>query len=146
MRAPRPRQRFPGGGKDLWELLRMDLEPVGILIFPVNEISKERARLANTLTYEPEFDPMLYFWPVENQWAVVQMKSPPHEDSLKRLVKALERDGAGAISVMWLRARTLEEREELDRNWLMTTEVRNFGNLEEYFRGAPHASPVAASA
>jgi len=123
----------------------MDHEPFAITIYPVHEISRERSQLRDTLTYEPEFDPMLYFWPVEKQWAIVQMKSPPHETALKRLGQALLRDGASAVTVVWARTRTPQEREESAREQLVALDFQNFGDLEAHF-ARTDASPVAPSA
>jgi hypothetical protein len=140
MREPRARQRFPGNGKQLWELLRMDYEPFAITIYPIGEISKARAEHRDTLTYEPEFDPMLYFWPVENLWSIVFMKAEPHQDTMKRMAKALERDGSPAVTFIWSRPRTELERAEFGRDWLTISEVRNFGKGID--RAGPVASPV----
>lgn len=108
MRAPRARQRFPGGGKNLYELLRMDHEPAFIGIWPAAECFHPDH--SNTLTYEPAFDPMLYFWPVERQHVIVFCRDAPNEDDMKRLAKALKRDGAELIQFLWSVERTVEER------------------------------------
>lgn len=108
MREPRPKQRFPNGGKDLYELLRMDHEPVMVFVYPSDEVSLERACFPDTLTYEKAFDPMVYFWPVEGQHVVVDFKAKPAADDLKRMVKALQRDGAAWITALWKEKQKLE--------------------------------------
>lgn len=103
MREPRAKQRFPHGGKDLYELLRLDHEPALIFAWPSDEVSANHVRypIPDTLVFERAFDPMVYFWPVEGQHIVVNFKRRPEESDVKRLVKALERDGAGLITLMW---------------------------------------------
>lgn len=101
MREPRPKQRFPNGGKDLYELLRMDHEPIMVFVYPSDEVSLDRALFPDTLTYEKAFDPMVYFWPVEGQHVVADFLGKPADVDCKRLIKALERDGAAWITVMW---------------------------------------------
>lgn len=108
-RRPRARQRFPGGGKNLYELLRMDHEPVFIGVWPESECLHPGH--SNTLTYEPAFDPMLYFWPIERQHVIVFCRAAQNEDDMKRLAKALKRDGAELIQFVWSVERTLEERQ-----------------------------------
>ena len=124
MREPRPRQRFPGGGKNLYELLRMDHEPLFIGVWAQSECLHPEH--SNTLTYEPAFDPMLYFWPVERQHVIVFMLLEPNEEDTKRLVKALVRDGAELVQALWSVDRTDEERAEFGRTWMKRVEVRTF--------------------
>lgn len=143
MPEPRRNQRFPGGGKDLYELLRSDYEPLAITVFPTGEVSKERAAQADTLTYEPAFDPMLYFWPVHRQWVLVFMKTASNDESVERLAKAMMRDGAEAVTVIWPRARTQEERAEFGRDWISCPHWRTFGDLQKHLERLGHAGAVA---
>lgn len=99
MREPRPKQLFPTGGKNLYELLRSDHEPVMIDVFPQEECQKGRDTEPDTLVYGRSFDPMLYFWPVEGQHVLVHFNTRPPE--LERLVKALQRDGAAWVTVAY---------------------------------------------
>lgn len=99
MRNPRRTERIPAGGKRLAELLRMDHEPVFIHIFLDDEAPSSRLEMEDTLSYSREFDPMLYFWPVDRQHCVVQMRSGD-EKSRARLAKALLRDGGAWISII----------------------------------------------
>lgn len=107
MREPRPKQRFPHGGKQLYELLRLDHEPVFVRVWPAEEVSREVAGFPDTLTYEQAFDPMVYFWPVEGQHVLVDFLARPAEPDLKRLVSALQRDGAAWVTVMWKENKSL---------------------------------------
>ena len=99
MREPRPKQLFPTGGKHLYEMLRMDYEPVFIDVFMEDECQRGRAEMEATLTYGRSFDPMLFFWPVEGQHVVAHFERRPAE--LDRLVKALQRDGAVWITAIY---------------------------------------------
>jgi hypothetical protein len=99
MRSPRRSERIPTGGKQLYELLRMDHEPTFISIFLVEEVTKARLLVENTLGFSREFDPMLYFWPVEGQHCVVQLQQAD-ENTRKRLAKALQRDLAAWVSIL----------------------------------------------
>jgi hypothetical protein len=90
---------FPTGGKNLYELLRSDYEPVFIDVFAEEECQRSRVDMEGTLTYRRSFDPMLYFWPVEGQHVVAHFERRPAE--LDRLVKALQRDGAVWITAIY---------------------------------------------
>jgi hypothetical protein len=100
MREPRQHQRMPEGGKRLYELLRMDHEPVLIDVFVIEELPRrERLKQGDTLGFSREFDPMLYFWPVESQHCVVHLWSDEPE-LIERLGRALLRDGALWVSFL----------------------------------------------
>lgn len=129
MREPRPRQRFPAGGKALYELLRRDYEPLFIMAWDAShvfhsrhherprdrrgytepEITAQRycdehqaqAGTVYSLAFELSFDPMLYFWPVERQHVITFLEQPIAEPDVKRLARALKRDGATVITIMW---------------------------------------------
>lgn len=100
MRAPRRSERIPVGGKQLYELLRLDHEPILLSIFLVEEVEEPRLDGPDTLGYSREFDPMQYFWPVEGQHCVAELRQSSEHDR-KRLMKALQRDKAAWISVIW---------------------------------------------
>lgn len=144
MRSPRRNQRFPGGGKELFELMRMDHQPQFVNLYPQNEISRERAKLRDTLTYEPEFDPMLYFWPVDHAWVIADFQNTQNDDTVARLVKALKRDGALVVTIIWRRLRTSEERELGASNWLYCPEWKTYGDALAWDQF--HAGPLAPSA
>lgn len=78
----------------------MDLEPVFIWVLLNQETDKTHIQ-DNTLLWDSLFDPMLYFWPVENQHVVCSFDVQPDVAQSKRLVKALLRDGAIWVTVMW---------------------------------------------
>ena|SRR5438105_8833806 len=98
MREPRPHQRMPEGGKRLYELLRLDHEPGMITVFVSEETTRERLRMADTLGFSREFDPVLYFWPVEGQHCHVHLMTEEAAFT-ERLVRALLRDGALWVTV-----------------------------------------------
>lgn len=93
MREPRPHQRLPEGGKRLYQALRGDFEPVLIDVFLTTEVRRDRLAADNALGFSREFDPMLYFWPVDGQHVVVHLFEE-EMDLIERLGKALLRDGA----------------------------------------------------
>jgi len=99
MREPRPQQRMPYGGKRLYQALRRDYEPVLIDVFVSEQAVRGRLFAPNALGFSREFDPMLYFWPVEAQHVVVHLweESP---DLVERLSRALLRDGALWVSFL----------------------------------------------
>lgn len=124
MPSPRPKQRFPNGGKTLHELLRMDYEPHWVDVRATNDVWDVRwneaplgRRLRSAeqilhdqeqnpgsvflLTYEPMFDPMLYFWPVKGQHVIHFRTRPMPADDLRRFVKALLRNEAHLVQVTW---------------------------------------------
>lgn len=100
MKSPRRGQRFPRGGQNLYELMRMDHEPILIWVLLAGDITLEQADEPDTLSFEADFDPMVYFWPVDGQHVVVRLEKPA-EELEKRLVKALLRDGAMWVTVCW---------------------------------------------
>lgn len=100
MREPRAKQRFPTNGKELYELLRLDYEPILLWVCTHDE-AQQRYVQPDTLIYDRVMDPMLYFWPVESQHVVVRSVSEPETGARKRLVKALLRDGALWVTVLW---------------------------------------------
>lgn len=99
MRSPRRTERIPSGGKQLYELLRLDHEPVFISIFLVEEVPAARLEIDDTLGYSREFDPMQYFWPVEGQHCIVNLLQSD-DKSRARLAKALLRDKATWITII----------------------------------------------
>lgn len=90
---------MPEGGKRLYQGLRRDYEPVLIDVFIAEEIKRERLAAENALAFSREFDPVLYFWPVEDQHCVVHLweKEP---ELIARLAFALLRDGALWVSFL----------------------------------------------
>lgn len=108
MREPRPRQRLPEGGLDIFEKRKAGTWQKTLLIFaqPSNwhpPLAKPRTRdeyLANgyTVLYEPHFDPMLYFWPVDGCQFMIRADSVD-TDITTRLVRAGLRDGAELVVV-----------------------------------------------
>lgn len=135
MREPRPHQRMPEGGKRLYELLRMDHEPVMVHIFVSEDTMRSRLRLEDTLGFSREFDPVLYFWPVEDQHCLVHLWVEEPE-LLERLARALLRDGA-----LWVTFMTgglsykLESRGDVNAFW-----------RRRYGTEAPTVGPVGAPA
>ena len=99
VRIPRRSERIPSGGKRLYELLRLDHEPVYVNIFLVEEVTQDRLEFEDTLGYSREFDPMQYFWPVEGQHCVVNLKLSD-EKSRQRLARALMRDKAAWVTII----------------------------------------------
>jgi len=117
MREPRPHQRMPEGGKRLYELLRLDHEPVMIHVFVSEDTARDRLRLEDTLGFSREFDPVLYFWPVDGQHCLVHLWQEEPQ-LVERLSLALLRDGAlwvtfisGALSY------TIQSRGDVNAFW-----------------------------
>lgn len=161
MKVPRPRQRFPAGGKNLYDLLRQDFEPSLIWVWESSHVFKRQQRLikdrwgesptytaeqyANdqkhkddyTLAFERAFDPMLYFWPVHQQHVVVMLDAIPDDKFVKRMGEALLRDGVDVAEVVWSRDRTPEERAQFSKDWLTTSEIRHFGSWETHLERRP---------
>lgn len=135
MREPRSKQRFPQGGKELYELMRMDYEPDMITIYPVGDITPQRARCRGTLCYETALDPMLYFWPVEKAHAIVWVKAMPADEDLERLAKALLRDGARIVTVIWNKKATPDD--------VWTKAWRHWGDIDSLIQELAGAQPVA---
>lgn len=131
MREPRAKQRFPDGGKDLYDLLRMDHEPVLIWVLLDDEAKKRVLLQPDTLTVDRAFDPMLYFWPVDKQHVVCDFDSEPDATEAKRLVRALIRDGATWITLMW--------RHNNELRW------NNFGDSDGFMRSRYTMDAVAVS-
>lgn len=129
MREPRPKQRFPQGGKTLYELLRIDHEPVLIWILPQDEAQKRKLLQPDTLLLDRAFDPMVYFWPVDGQHIVCDFDGEPEAEVAKRLVKALLRDRAAWITLMW--------RNNNELQW------SNFGDSERFMRARYAVDSVA---
>jgi hypothetical protein len=92
---------MPDGGKRLYRALRGDHEPVMVDVFICEETTRARLKAENAMGFSREFDPMLYFWPVDGQHCVVHLAS---EDKalIERLGKALLRDGALWVSFLSL--------------------------------------------
>lgn len=107
MREPRPKQQFPDGGKELYELLRLDHEPVFIWVLLADETEYPPVQ-RDTLLLDRAFDPMVYFWPVEGQHVVCRSAAPFEKNQKKRLVRALLRDGATWVSLLWHEGGSLE--------------------------------------
>jgi hypothetical protein len=100
--SPRSKQRFPRGGKELYELMRMDHEPIFVSVYRSDEVARDRHKMRDdSLVYESELDPMLYFWPVEGQHVIAFIYSEIAEDARERLARALLRDGARWVSISW---------------------------------------------
>lgn len=99
MREPRPTQRFPRHGKDLYEALRRDAEPTLIWVVPEEDQTGSTVLQDYTLLWSRFFDPMLFFWPVEYQHVVALFWIEVDDKLVKRLVKALLRDGADWVTV-----------------------------------------------
>lgn len=95
-RRPRSKQRWPVGGEELYELIREAHEPQAIYVRRADQT--DRGRLSrdkpDILVYQADADPMLYFWPVENQCVIVQWDHDASNEDEARMVKALLRDGA----------------------------------------------------
>jgi hypothetical protein len=137
MREPRPKQRFPTNGKELYELLRLDHEPILMWVHLADEFDVHPD--PNTLVYERFMDPMLYFWPVERQHVVVQLVAEPEAAAKKRLVDALLRDGAQWVTVLWLAAPGPDPDESRLR-------LENFGDADGFIRNRfGTLDPVAIS-
>ena len=96
MREPRPTQRLPEGGQDMIGRLRSGDAPRLVVVASRNFYSGNRRGQDNLLLYTASADPMLFFWPVEDQH-VVAWVDDIETDHGKRMEKALLRDGA-----MWI--------------------------------------------
>lgn len=101
-------------------MLRMDHEPVLIWVLMADDASKRILLQPDTILLESAFDPMLYFWPVEGQHVVCDFDGKPDSEQAKRLVKALLRDGAVWVTLMW--------RNNNDLEW------NQFGDSERFMR------------
>lgn len=105
MREPRPRQRLPEGGLDIYERQKSGPWKPGTEILTAYP---DGYRLANNskdvmlswgyvLFYQPHFDPMLYFWPCEN-FHILFIVDNHDADITKKLVRASLRDGAEVVA------------------------------------------------
>lgn len=123
MNGPRARQRFPDGGKTLYEILRRDYEPHWIEVRAKGDDWRDRdphglprvvrsieQQIADQeyspgtvyiLQFEPAFDPMTYFWPVKGQHVILRRARPMHADDIRRFVKAMLRGEARLVQVIW---------------------------------------------
>lgn len=102
MREPRPRQRLPEGGLDIYERQKAGLWKSAdlLMVYPTNYVDPEghpvprkALEAGYILRINPHFDPLLYFWPVEN-FTVIAVVPHIEADFSKKLVRALLRDGA----------------------------------------------------
>lgn len=107
MREPRPRQRLPEGGLEIYEKQKAGLWKPGselIVAYPVGwknprghtQTQEEILRWGYTVFVQPHFDPMLYFWPVDGFHLVAHVESLDSDHTL-RLVRASLRDGAQMV-------------------------------------------------
>lgn len=99
MREPRPTQRFPTHGKELYEALRRDGEPTIVWAMTEEDVRECAVLQDPTLVWNRYFDPMLYFWPVEHQYVLAVFWTDFDDKAMARLVKALLRDGADWVTV-----------------------------------------------
>ncbi len=101
MREPRPRQRFPENGLAIYELLKDGKWTTAKLLF-AQPVGYQHPRWPkpyigeHTLVYQPHFDPMLYFWPVEGFHLIVRTDNLD-SDITMRIVRAALRDGAELV-------------------------------------------------
>lgn len=100
MRAPRPQHRMPQGGRQLYELVKMDHEPEQICVFRAGDVDAQRARMPDTLVWDREFDPMVYFWSVQRQAALAFFLDDYEPGQAERLAKACLRDGARQVTAV----------------------------------------------
>lgn len=107
MREPRPRQRLPEGGLEIYEKQKAGLWRHGselIVAYPVGwkhplgetRSQEEMLRWGYTIFVQPHFDPMLYFWPVDGFHLIAHVDSLDSDHTL-RLVRAALRDGAQIV-------------------------------------------------
>lgn len=106
MREPRPRQRLPEGGLDIFEKQKAGLwksttlliaHPEGKRAYVIENYPKdEMLRWGYVLFYQPHFDPMLYFWPCDGFHINFHVDNQD-TDHTKRLVRAALRDGAEIV-------------------------------------------------
>jgi hypothetical protein len=115
VREPRPRQRFPEGGLEIYEQRKagtwkhpglIDARPTGWK-HPRGPVQTNERMLSTgyVVLYQPHFDPMLYFWPVDECDALVRVESLDDEFTL-RLVRAMLRDGARFVTTSTMSALT----------------------------------------
>lgn len=108
MREPRPRQRLPEGGLEILERRKAGTwkKPDLLAGYPADWKSpygktpkrQEILSWGYTLIIQPHFDPLLYFWPVD-EWHFVAHVSDINSDHTKRLVRATLRDGAVHVAI-----------------------------------------------
>jgi hypothetical protein len=119
VREPRPRQRFPEGGLEIFEHRKagtwkgqglIDARPVNWQ-HPRNRTLSREQQLATgyMVLYQPHFDPMLYFWPVDECHVLARVESLDADFSL-RLVRAMLRDGAIYVTTSTMTALTSSAR------------------------------------
>jgi hypothetical protein len=107
VREPRPRQRFPEGGLEIFEQRKAGTwkHPGLIDARPMNwqhprgrsRTNAQQLALGYVVMYQPHFDPMLYFWPVD-ECDVLTRVEDLEADFTARLVRALLRDGARFVT------------------------------------------------
>lgn len=102
MREPRPRQRLPEGGLDIYEKLKTGTwtSPKLLMVYTTDyvdldgkPISRKALESGYVLRMNSHFDPLLYFWPVED-FLVIAFVNYIDSDFSQKLVRALLRDGA----------------------------------------------------
>jgi hypothetical protein len=84
---------MPRGGPALYRSRQNGYSPKLVSVFIEGEVSVKRARVPVTLVFDPSFDPIGYFWPVENSMVIFHLNEM-REDISERMEKALKRDGA----------------------------------------------------
>jgi hypothetical protein len=107
VREPRPRQRFPEGGLEIYEQRKagtwkqpglIDARPVNWQHPRFRTPTKEQQLASGYMVlYQPHFDPMLYFWPVDECHVLARVEDLDADFSL-RLVRAMLRDGATYVT------------------------------------------------
>ncbi len=107
MREPRPRQRFPEGGLQIYEHRKAGTwkHPGLIDARPINwkhprgpvRTNEQQLAAGYIVLYQPHFDPMLYFWPCDECDCLVRVETLDG-DFTSRLVRAMLRDGARFVT------------------------------------------------
>jgi hypothetical protein len=119
VREPRPRQRFPEGGLEIFEQRKagtwkypglIDARPTN-WIHPRHPPRTNEQQLAcgYVVLYQVHFDPMLYFWPVDECDVLTRVEDLDADFTL-RLVRALLRDGARYVTTNVMTALTSSAR------------------------------------
>lgn len=127
MRSPRAKQRMPHGGQQLYEELRGGHEPIMVHVYPFDAVTRDRARLRDTLTFDLAFDPGLYFWPVEHQHVLAVAELD--QEARARLAQALLRDGAIWVTICYPNA------EEPDADGFKSRfAFEHFGDADAFMR------------
>jgi hypothetical protein len=115
VREPRPRQRFPEGGLEIFEQRKagtwkhatlIDARPAN-WIHPRGPARTKEQQLASgyVVLYQVHFDPMLYFWPVDECDVILRVEDLDAEFTT-RLVRAMLRDGARFVTANVMTALT----------------------------------------